>query len=40
MDTKKTLVPTMKAARGNELGVYMVVDKLFIDKVLYRQSLP
>ena len=40
MDTRKKLVPIMKAARGNGQDVYIVVDKLYIDKVLYREPLP
>ena len=40
MDTRKKLVPIMKAARGNGQDAYIVVDKLYIDKVLYREPLP
>lgn len=40
MDTRRKLVPIMKAARGNQQDAYIVVDKLYIDKVLYKEPLP
>lgn len=36
METRRKLVPIMKAARDNGKEAYMVVDKLYIDKRLYR----
>lgn len=39
MDTRKKLVPIMKAARAKGQDAYIVVDKLYIDKTLYREPL-
>ena len=36
MDTRRKLVPIMKEARGKGQDAYIVVDKLYIDKQLYR----
>ena len=35
-DRRKALVPIMKQARNEGKDAYIVVDKLYIDKVLYR----
>ena len=37
METRKRLVPIMKEARQRGQDAYIVVDKLYIDKVLYRE---
>lgn len=37
MEKRKKLVPIMKAARQNGQDAYIVVDKLYIDKRLYRE---
>ena len=39
MDTRKKLVPIMKAARAKGQDAYIAVDKLYIDKTLYREPL-
>ena len=36
MEKRRKLVPIMKAARDNGQEAYIVVDKLYIDKRLYR----
>lgn len=36
METRRKLIPIMKAARDSGKEAYMVVDKLYIDKQLYR----
>ena len=39
MDTRKKLVPIMKAARDDGKDAYISVDKLYIDKELYKGPL-
>ena len=40
MDTRKKLVPIMKEARRKGQDAYIAVDKLYIDKQLYREPDP
>ena len=39
MEKRRKLVPIMKAARDNGKEAYIMVDKLYIDKTLYREQL-
>ena len=40
MDMRKKLVPIRKEARRTGQDAYIVVDKLYIDKQLYREPGP
>ena len=40
MDKRRELVPIMKKARSEGKDAYLVVDKLYIDKVLYKSKVP
>ena len=40
MDKRRELVPTMKKARSEGKDACLVVDKLYIDKVLYKSKVP
>ena len=39
LEKRLELVPIMKAAHDNGKEAYIVVDKLYIDKTLYREQL-
>ena len=40
MDKRRELVPIMKKARSQGKDAYLVVDKLYSDKVLYKSKVP